>query len=77
VRAIYENGGQAETAAKVLKIHPFRAKKIFAQARMLPLKALEGMYLRLQQLDLEIKTGKIKADLALETLVMELSGRLG
>jgi DNA polymerase III delta subunit len=44
---------------------------------MLPLKALEGMYLRLQQLDLEIKTGKIKADLALETLVMELSGQMG
>lgn len=77
VREIYENGGQAETASKVLNIHPFRAKKMFAQARMLPLKALEGMYLRLQQLDLEIKTGKIKADLAMETLVMELSGRLG
>jgi DNA polymerase-3 subunit delta len=75
-REIYENGGQDKAVAERLKIHPYRAKKMVAQARNLPLKALEQIYTRLQQLDLEIKTGQIKADLALETLVMELSGGL-
>lgn len=74
-REIYENGGQDQAVAKQLKIHPYRAKKMLAQARTLPLKTLEKMYLRLQSLDQEIKIGKIKPRLALETLVMELSAR--
>lgn len=73
-REIYENGGTDDTVAKRLGIHPYRAKKITMQARTLPIAALERMYLRLQQLDLEIKTGKIDPDLALETLVVELTG---
>jgi len=75
-REIYENGGQADTVAKVLKIHPFRARKMIEQARTLPLPVLEAMYLRLQRLDLEIKTGQVQPQLALETLVMELSSRV-
>jgi DNA polymerase-3 subunit delta len=73
-REIYENGGQDETVAKKLNIHPYRAKKITIQARTLSLAALEQMYLRLQQLDLEMKTGRIGGELALETLVLELTG---
>ncbi len=72
-REIYENGGQDDTVAKTLGIHPFRAKKITAQARTLSLPSLEQMYLRLQQLDIEIKTGQIDPDLALEALVAELT----
>ena len=72
-REIYDNGGQSETAAKALKIHPYRAKKVMAQASTIPLAALEEMHLKLQQLDLQIKTGQITAPLALETLVAELS----
>jgi DNA polymerase-3 subunit delta len=73
-REIYENGGKDETVAKSLGIHPFRAKKITMQARTLSLSALEHIYLRLQQLDLEIKTGRIDGELALESLVLELTG---
>lgn len=73
-REIYENGGRDETVAKVLGIHPFRAKKITQQARTFSMAAWEQMYLRLQQLDLEIKTGRIEGELALETLVLELTG---
>ena len=43
-------------------------------ARSLSLADLEQMYLRLQQMDLEIKTGKIGGELALESLVLELTG---
>ena len=74
-REIYENGGQADTVAQVLKIHPFRARKMVEQARTLPLPVLESMYLRLQQLDFEIKTGQVQPQLALETMVAELSTR--
>ena len=74
-REIYENGGQADTVAQVLKIHPFRARKMVEQARTLPLPALESMYVRLQQLDFEIKTGQVQPQLALETMVAELSTR--
>jgi len=73
-REIYENGGQEDTVAKQLNIHPFRAKKIVLQARSLSLADLEQMYLRLQQMDLEIKTGRIGGELALESLVLELTG---
>ena len=73
-REIYENGGQDDAVAKRLGIHPYRAKKILMQARTLPLADLEQMYLRLQQMDLEIKTGRIDGELALETLVLELTG---
>ena len=74
-REIYENGGQDQEVARQLKIHPYRAKKMLAQARTLPLKTLEEIYLRLQALDQEIKIGQIKPQLALETLVMELSAK--
>jgi DNA polymerase-3 subunit delta len=73
-REIYENGGQEDALAKQLGIHPFRAKKIMLQARTLSQADLEQMYLRMQQIDLEIKTGKIDGELALETLVLELTG---
>ncbi len=73
-REVVENGGNDSTVAKTLGIHPYRAQKITAQARTISLSALESIYLRLQQLDMEIKTGQIVPDLALETLVLELTG---
>lgn len=73
-REIYEGGGTDQTVASTLGIHPYRAKKITVQARTLPQQSLDAMYLRLQQLDLEIKTGQIDPALALEALVTELTG---
>jgi DNA polymerase-3 subunit delta len=72
-REVYENGGTDQTVASTLNIHPFRAKKITVQARTVSLQALENMYLRLQRLDLQIKTGQIDPALALESLVTELT----
>jgi len=72
-REVYEDGGTDQTVAKNLGIHPYRAKKITIQARTVAMQSLENMYLRLQQLDLEIKTGQIDPALALESLVTELT----
>ena len=59
--------------AKELHIHPYRAKKLTAEARRLSLDGLEAIYNRLLDYDLKIKTGKIEAELALETLVVTLT----
>ncbi len=72
-REIYEGGGQDGAVAKTLGKHPYVAKKMIAQARTMSLQSLERIYLRLKELDLQIKTGQIEPGLALELLVIELS----
>ena len=72
-REIIEQGGSEQTAAETLKIHPYRAKKLYAQAMNLRMMFLETVYHRLLELDNGIKTGKIKDTLALEVLVTELT----
>ena len=74
VREVYEDGGGGGTAAKVLGIHPFRAKKLYAQAKTLSMAALEHIYRRLSEYDHQIKTGQITGELALELLVAGLTG---
>ena len=53
---------------------PTAAKKITAQARTISLETLEQIYFYLRKLDLEIKTGQIQDELALELLVANLVG---
>lgn len=72
-REVVENGGQDGAVAKALGIHPFRAKKMTAQAKTLSMGVLEGVYKRLLQYDTEIKTGQVGAELALETLMVALT----
>lgn len=72
-REIIEQGGSEQTTTDTLKIHPYRAKKLFAQAMNLRMRFLEQVYHRLLALDLGVKTGKIKDTLALEILVTELT----
>jgi len=72
-REVFEGGGKDATVAKALGIHPYRAKKLTAQARTLSLETLENIYRRLLDYDLEIKTGQLEAELALETMVAALT----
>jgi DNA polymerase-3 subunit delta len=74
-REVYEVGGQDGTVAKELSIHPYRAKKLTAQARTMSMATLEGIYYRLQEYDLKIKTGQLEAELALETLIASLTAQ--
>jgi DNA polymerase-3 subunit delta len=72
-REILENGGRENDVAKELGIHPFRAKKLFGQARTLKMDTLETIYRRLLEYDQGMKTGKLSAELALDELVTKLT----
>jgi DNA polymerase-3 subunit delta len=73
VREVFEGGGKDATVAKALGIHPYRSKKLVAQAKTLSLQTLENIYRRLQEYDLEIKTGQLDAELALESMIAALT----
>ncbi|KAA3642266.1 MAG: DNA polymerase III subunit delta [Chloroflexi bacterium] len=72
-REVIEEGGTEASAVEALGIHPFRAKKLYGHAKSLNLNTLEAIYHRLLDYDAEIKTGKIKPELALDTLVATLT----
>ena len=66
----HKNEGEV---AQALGLHPFPAGKICAQARNFSMPALEHIYRRLLDYDVEIKTGRIEAATAVETLVASLT----
>jgi DNA polymerase-3 subunit delta len=72
-REILDAGGDEKAVANTLEMHPYRAKKLSAQARNLDMAILEAIYRRLLALDEQIKTGQIEASLALETLIATLT----
>ncbi len=72
-REISEGGGDAEAVRQQLKLHPFVAQKIQAQARNFELAALESIYRHLLLLDEHIKTGQVTAETALDILVVSFT----
>jgi len=58
--------------AKVAKLHPFVVQKGIAQLRGFTLAQLKKIYKKLEQIDLQIKTGKIDIVLALDKFVVSL-----
>jgi len=72
-RELVETGRGDVDIAKELGIHPYRAEKLAAQARRFTMETLEAIYVRLLDLDEQIKTGKIEPDLAMEIFVAGLS----
>lgn len=73
VREMYQNGSLVESVAKELNLHPYRAQKLYNQAKTLTMSDLESIYHRLLDYDRQIKTGQIEAQLALEMLVVGLT----
>jgi len=72
--ALAEGGGTAQ----VMKLLPRRPQKVVekmcAQAMRFGLPDLEDVYRRLDRMDMEMKTGIITPDLALQLFVAEVSG---
>ncbi len=75
-REIVDTGRGDVDIARELGIHPYRAEKLAAQARRFSMNALEAIYQRLVDLDLQIKTGEIEPELAMETFVASLTAHM-
>jgi DNA polymerase-3 subunit delta len=67
-----ENGSQAEVQ-KELGLHEYVAGKVTTQARRFSLSALESIYHKLLEIDEAAKTSQVPLDLALDTLIVELT----
>ena len=64
---------QARDVAKAVGVSPWQAGKLATQSRSFTVAQLEQIYRRLQQYDLDMKTGRIKPHLALDLLVASLA----
>jgi DNA polymerase-3 subunit delta len=72
-REVLDSRGGKEEIARALGVHPFVAEKTAGQARSFTLPVLEKIYHRLLEIDEGAKTGQVTLDLALDTLVVELT----
>jgi DNA polymerase-3 subunit delta len=75
VREYLDAGGNRnpKVMGKELGIHWYRAKKLSGQSRAFSVSQLEKIYRRLQQYDLEVKTGQIQIRFALELFVSSVA----
>ncbi len=73
VAELQAEGATAQNAAQTLKIHPFPARKLYNQAAYFTAAQLETVYRHLLDTDVEIKTGKVEAKVALDLLVAGLA----
>jgi DNA polymerase-3 subunit delta len=74
-RDVIDEGGALPDVTEALGMHPFVAEKAYKQARAFSMEALEAIYHRLLAMDEAAKTGVMPLDLALDTLIVELTAR--
>ena len=74
VEELKGEGASRQDVARTLKLHPFPAGKLYAQVAHFTDGQLEKVYRHLSDTDLEIKTGRMKPEVALDLLVAGLAG---
>jgi len=72
-REILDGRGNKDDVARALGIHPFVAEKSAQQAARFSIEALEAIYHRLLNIDERVKTSQVTLELAMDTLVVELT----
>jgi DNA polymerase-3 subunit delta len=72
-REILDGRGNKDDVARALGIHPFVAEKTTQQAARFSIESLESIYHRLLEIDEGVKTSQVTLDLAMDTLVVELT----
>lgn len=72
IKDLQEKGNSYEQIAKKSGLHPFVVKKSFYQLQNFSFSDLKKIYLKLFQVDLDIKTGKADHLSALDLLVAEI-----
>jgi DNA polymerase-3 subunit delta len=74
-RELLDDSASIPEVQKALGLHEFVAQKVTNQAKRFSLSALETIYHKLLEIDKEAKTSQVPLDLALDTLVVELTGK--
>jgi DNA polymerase-3 subunit delta len=69
VKELKAQGNTPQDVAKVLKLHPFPARKLYDQATHFTGEQLEKVHRHLLDTDVAIKTGRIEPEMALDLLV--------
>ncbi|MBI5944946.1 MAG: DNA polymerase III subunit delta [Chloroflexi bacterium] len=72
-REILDGRGNKDDVARALGVHPFVAEKTSGQAGRFAIESLENIYRKLLGIDERVKTSQITLDLALDTLIVELT----
>ncbi|MCI0551390.1 MAG: DNA polymerase III subunit delta [Anaerolineae bacterium] len=72
-REILDGRGNQSDVARALGVHPFVAEKTTQQAAHFSMESLENIYRELLRIDEGLKTSKVTLDLAMDTLVIELT----
>jgi len=72
-REILDGRGNKDDVARALGVHPFVAEKTTGQAARFSMESLEGIYRKLLRIDEGVKTSQLTLELALDTLVVELT----
>ncbi len=72
-REILDGRGNKDDVARALGVHPFVAEKTTGQATRFSIESLESIYRKLLRIDEGVKTGQLTLELALDTLVVELT----
>jgi DNA polymerase-3 subunit delta len=72
-REILDGRGNKDDVARALGVHPFVAEKTTQQAARFSIEELESIYHRLLNIDEGVKTSQVTLDLAMDTLVVELT----
>ena len=72
-REILDERGNQNDIARVLGVHPFVAEKTTQQATRFSIESLESIHRELLRIDEGVKTSQITLDLAMDTLVVELT----
>ena len=72
-REILDGRGNKDDVARALGVHPFVAEKTTQQAARFSIESLESIYRRLLKIDEGVKTSQVTLDLAMDSLVVELT----
>jgi DNA polymerase-3 subunit delta len=72
-REILDGRGNKDDVARALGVHPFVAEETTGQAARYSMESLESIYRELLRIDEGVKTGQSTLELAMDTLVVELT----
>jgi len=72
-REILDGRGNKDDVARALGVHPFVAEKTSGQAARFSIESLEAIYHQLLKIDEGVKTSQLTLELAMDTLVVELT----